>query len=92
VLDLLEPQRPGTVLLDVKLNGGAGRACRFILATGYGSQNRVPGSSGVIDKPYNRQMQVALAGFETGEDESLSSSTTVRPRLPLTAAPITMDP
>jgi DNA-binding NarL/FixJ family response regulator len=60
-MDLLDAQRPDAALLDVNIIGStsaqvANRLVRegipFVLATGYGVQNDIPGSRAVVDKPY----------------------------------------
>lgn len=83
---LLDVQRPDAALLDVNIVGGtsaevARRLFRdgipFVLATGYGSQNDIPGSRAVVDKPYTRrQLQAAFEDLFSSEDrggQSLSS-------------------
>lgn len=80
-LQLLDKQRPDAALLDVNIHGHESTLVAerlrqagipFILTTGYGAQNKIAGSSAVIDKPYNRQqLQAALAGlFEPEGNES----------------------
>jgi CheY-like chemotaxis protein len=72
-MDLLDAQRPDAALLDVNIVGStsaevASRLVRdgipFVLATGYGVQNDIPGSWAVIDKPYSqKEIQAAFAGL-----------------------------
>jgi CheY-like chemotaxis protein len=72
-MGLLDTQRPDAALLDVNIVGStsaqvANRLVQegipFVLATGYGIQNDIPGSRAVVDKPYTRkQIQAAFAGL-----------------------------